>query len=87
MGKRKSLRHENAFRTMTPAHIREPRDTGYVEVAFLESARFYRLFKRNPMYHQIVKVLRDAITEKRAVQVRCTSFEGDSLAEVQDRKL
>jgi hypothetical protein len=39
------------------------------------------------MYHQIVKVLRDAITEKRAVQVRCTSFEGDSLAEVQDRKL
>jgi len=87
MGKPKSQRHENAFRTMTPAHIREARDTDYVEVAFLESARIYRLFKRNPMHHQIVKVLRDAITKKRAVQVRCTAFESDALAEVRDRKL
>jgi hypothetical protein len=87
MGKPKSQRHENVFRTMTPAHIREPRETEYIEVAFLESARFYRLFKRNPMYHQIVKVLRDAITKKRAVRVRCMSFESDELAEVQDQKL
>ena len=87
MGKPKSLRHANAFRTMTPVHIREPRNTDYVEIAFVQSARFYRLFKSNPMYHQIAKVLRDAITKKRAVQIRCTSFESDVLAEVQDRKL
>jgi len=87
MGKPKSQRHENAFRTMTPAHIREPRETDYVEFAFLESARFYRLFNRNPMCHQIVEVLRDAIAKKRAAQVRCTSFESDTLVEVQDRKL
>ena len=87
MGKPESQKHENVFRTMTPAHIREPPNVDYVEVAFLESARFYRLFKRNPMYHQIVKMLRDAISKKRAVQVRCTSFESDVLAEVQVQKL
>lgn len=72
---------------MTPAHIREPPDADYVEVVFLESARFYRLFKTNPMYQQILKMLRDAVTKKRAVQVRCTSSESDVLAEVQDQKL
>ena len=87
MGKLKLQRHETVFRAMTPAHIREPREADYVEVAFLESARFYRLFKGNPIYHEIVKVLRDAIAKKRAVRVRCTSFESDTLVEVQDRKL
>jgi len=87
MGKPDSQRHENVFRAMTPAHIREPPDADYVEVAFLESARFYRLFKRNPTYHQIVKMLRDAVAKKRAVQVRCTSSESDVLAEVQVQKL
>lgn len=87
MGKPESHSHENVFRTMTPAHIREPPKADYVEVVFLESARFYRLFKRNPMYHQILKMLRDAVSQRRAVQVRCTSFESDVLAEVQDQKL
>lgn len=72
---------------MTPAHIREPQESDYLNVAFLESARFYRVFKRNPMYHQIVKLLRDAITRKRAVQVRCTSLESDTVEEVQEQKL
>jgi hypothetical protein len=84
MGKPEAQRHENVFRTMTPAHVREPPDADYVEVAFLESARFYRLFKKNPMYQQIVKALRDAVSKKRAVQVRCTSFESNVLAKVQD---
>ena len=87
MGKPESQRHENVFRTMTPAHVREPPEADYVEVVFLESARFYRLFKTNPMYQQILKMLRDAVTKKRAVQVRCTSSESDVLAEVQDQKL
>ena len=84
MGKPKSQRHETVFRAMTPVHIREPREADYVEVAFLESARFYRLSKRNPIYHQIVKLLRDAIAKKRALQVRCTSPESNAIAEVRD---
>jgi len=53
----------------------------------MEYAHYYSLFKGNTIYHEIVKVLRDAIAKKRAVQVRCTSFESDTLVEVQDRKL
>jgi hypothetical protein len=84
MGKPKSQRHETVFRGMTPVHIREPREADYLEVAFLESARFYRLSKRNPIYHQIVKLLRDAIGKKRALQVRCASAESDMIVEVRD---
>lgn len=87
MGKPESQKHPHVFRTMTPAHIREPPEADYVEVVFLESARFYRLFKRNPIYQQILKMLRDAVSQKRAVQVRCTSFESNVLAEVEDQKL
>jgi hypothetical protein len=84
MGKPKTQRHETVFRAMTPTHIREPREADYVEVVFLESARFYRLYKRNPIYHQIVKLLRDAIAKKRALQVRCMSPESNAIAEVLD---
>ena len=84
MGKPKSQRHETLFRAMTPVHIRESREADYLEVAFLESARFYRLSKRNPIYHQIVKLLRDAIAKKRALQVHCTSPESNAIAEVRD---
>jgi hypothetical protein len=86
MAKPESQRHERSvFRAMTPAHIREPQEADYVEVVFLESARFYRLFKKNPIYHEIVKLLRVAIAEKRALQVRCASLESDAIVEVQDR--
>ena len=84
MGKPKLQRHETVFRAMTPVHIREPRGADYVEVAFLESARFYRLSRRNPIYHQIVKLLRDAIPKKRALQVRCTPLKSNAIAEVRD---
>ena len=76
---------KRVFRAMTPAHIREPREADYVEVVFLESARFYRLLKSNPMYEHIVTLLRDAIAKKRALLARCTSPESDTIAEVQDR--
>lgn len=85
MGKAESQRYEKrVFRAMTPAHIREPPEADYVEIVFLQSARFYRLFKKNPIYHQIVKVLRDAIAKKQAVQVLCTSPESDTIVDIQD---
>jgi hypothetical protein len=86
MGRPDSPKHDKrVFRAMTPAHIREPREADYVEVVFLESARFYRLLKSNPMYEHIVTLLRDAIGKKRALLVRCTSPESDTIVEVQDR--
>jgi hypothetical protein len=84
MGKPEPQRDaKRVFRAMTPAHIRESQGADYVEVVFLESARFYKLSKRNPIYYRIVKLLRDAIAKKRALQVRCTSPESNAIAEVQ----
>lgn len=86
MGRPDSPKHDKrVFRAMTPAYIREPREADYVEVVFLESARFYRLLKSNRMYEHIVTLLRDAIAKKRALVVRCTSPESDTIVEVQDR--
>jgi hypothetical protein len=88
MGKPESQKHEKrVFLAMTPAHIRESERADYVEVVFLESARFYRLFKKNPAYHEIVKLLRHAIAKKRALQVRCMSPESNAIAEVRGLKL
>ena len=70
---------------MTPANIREPREADYVEMVFLESARFYRLLKSNPMYEHIVTLLRDAIAKKRALLVRCTTPEDNTIVEIQDQ--
>jgi len=65
MGRPDSPKHDKrVFRAMTPAYIREPREADYVEVVFLESARFYRLLESNPMYEHIVTLLRDAIAKK-----------------------
>jgi hypothetical protein len=86
MGEPDSQKSEKGpFRSMTPAHIREPKEADYVEVVFLESARFYRLFKKSPIYHQVMKLLRDAIAKKLVVQVRCASDESNAIVEVQDR--
>jgi hypothetical protein len=74
---------ERGFRAMTPAHVREPPATDYVEVVFLESARFYKLFKKNPAFNQIVNLLRDAMNENHTVQIRCTSPHGDVIEEVE----
>ena len=85
MGTADSASHEKRIlRAMTPAHIREPREADYVEVLFLESARFYKLFKRNPSYEHIVTVLRDAVAKKCALLVRCTTPEDNTIVEIQD---
>ena len=42
---------------MTVANIRKGEDDDFVEVLFLESARFYRLLKKNPAYDTILRKL------------------------------
>lgn len=58
-----------AFREMTAAHVREIPGAEFTEVMFLESARIYKLSKKNPTYEEILKRLREAIAKKRAVRV------------------
>ncbi len=76
-------REKRVFRAMTPAHIREPQGADYIDVVFLESARFYKLLKKNPAYDAIVRLLRECISHKRPLQVRCASPESDVIEEVQ----
>lgn len=48
--------------------------TDGVDVVFLESARFYRVFGKNPAFDSLVAKLRDAIEKDIAVEVRTASI-------------
>jgi hypothetical protein len=73
------------YRDMTVAHIREPSDADYAHVAFLESARFYRLSKRRPKYTAILGLLRDAQSTGRALSIGCESLDSDLIEDVRER--
>lgn len=70
------------FREMTVAHIREREGPEYVQVLFLESARFYKLPKGHPSFEEILVQLRDAMTKRRVVQVGLASPDGDVIEDV-----
>lgn len=56
------------IRLMTPAHVRVGEE---VEVAFLESARFYRLLSDNPQFDRILDLLRRGAHEGIALRIGC----------------
>ncbi len=64
---------------MRVAHIRKQRGPGFVEVIFLESARFYKLLGNNPAYEEILQLLRDAMKKGRVVKVEVASPDSDIL--------
>jgi len=76
-------RGKPSYREMTVAHIREQEGRPYVEVVFLESARFYRLNVKCRDYAEILGRLRAALAEGRAVKVRCASPDSDLIEDVQ----
>lgn len=71
------------YREMRVAQIREQKGAEYIEVAFLESARFYRLTTKNPRYDEILRRLRDAMAKGHVLKVRCASQDSDLIEEVQ----
>lgn len=71
------------YREMTVAHIREQEGADSVEVVFLESARFYRLLKKNPAYDEVLKRLRDGMAKGHVLKVRFASEESDIIEGVQ----
>jgi hypothetical protein len=58
---------------MTVALIREPKVADAVEVAFSESARFYRLLRANVEFERILTTLREANENKQPVRVMMES--------------
>ena len=75
---------DRLWRTMTVAQIRPGNGAPYSEVVFLESARFYKLYRNNPRYDEILKNLRHALAKGRALKVRLASPEGDIVENVEE---
>lgn len=73
----------SVYREMTVALIRDHKDAAAIEVAFSESARFYRLSRQNPKFESILRRLREAKNKKRAVRVLLDLPEGDVIEDVQ----
>lgn len=69
-------------REMTVANIRRKEDDDFIEVVFLESARFYRLLKKNRAYRSIIRKLEEALSDGRPIRVGFVSVESDLIEEV-----
>ena len=73
------------YRVMTVALIRDPKQSNAVEVAFSESARFYRLLRANPKFENILTELREAKEKQRPVRVLMESLESNTINDVDAR--
>jgi hypothetical protein len=69
-------------RDMTVANIRRKEGADFVEVVFLESARFYRLKKENPSYDNILRNLENALSDAKPIKVGFESIESGVIEEV-----
>jgi predicted TIM-barrel fold metal-dependent hydrolase len=71
------------YREMTVALIREAPGTDIVQVAFSESARFYKLERKNPEFEEVLRELREAKEKGRAVRVLVNPPNGDVIEDAQ----
>lgn len=69
---------------MTLAQIRESEDVDHIEVVFLESARFYRLFRNNVDFDRLLGHLREAMTMRHPLRVGTTSIDSDTIEDIQE---
>lgn len=75
-------RRKRLYRALTVAQIRDPHRAGDLQVAFLESARFYRLPRTNPKFDEYLQLLRAAMTEGHALEVGLASLDSDIIEDV-----
>jgi hypothetical protein len=69
---------------MTVANVRERGGTDDTQIAFLESARFYRLSKLHPAYARTLNLLREAQASGRALKIGVASLDSDLIEDVRD---
>jgi len=72
----------SVWREMTPARVRERRGSDHADVAFLESARLYKLFRSHPRFADVVAQLRKAVSTQKAVRIRLAAVDSDVIDEV-----
>ena len=73
---------KHVYREMTVALIRDRKDA--VEVAFSESARFYKLPRQGPKFKKILRQLCEAKEKNRTVCVLVDFPEGDVIEDAQE---
>jgi len=71
------------YQEMTVALIRDRQDADSVQVAFSESARFYKLSRQNPKFADILGHLREAHEKKQAVRVLLSIPQGEVIEDVE----
>lgn len=76
--------NSSSYRQMTVAHLREQKGADHVEIVFLESARFYKLFRKNPQYDALLEQLRGDLKNGRGVLVRFTSPNSDIIEDIKE---
>jgi hypothetical protein len=69
-------------RPMTVAQIRRHEDRDYAQIAFLESARFYKLMEENPDFASILERLESARATGSVVDVALASVDSDVIENV-----
>lgn len=73
------------YREMTVANVRERGDVDDTQIAFLESARFYRLSKQHPGYAGTLIMLREAQKTGRVLSIGVASLDSDLIEDVRER--
>jgi len=71
------------YREMTVALIRDRKGTEAAEVAFSESARFYKLLRENPKFEAILKQLHESKEKQGAVRVLVDFPYGEVIEDVE----
>jgi hypothetical protein len=70
---------------MTVANVRERDGADHTQIAFLESARFYRLSKQHPAYARNLNLLREAQAARRTLSIGIASLDSDLIEDVRER--
>jgi hypothetical protein len=68
---------------MTVAQIRDSEGAPFVEVVFLESARFYKLYRNHPAFDDLLRVLRRGMATGNVVKVGFAAPESDVIEDVE----
>lgn len=70
------------YRDMTVANIRYPEGANFVEVVFLESARFFLLPKESGAYEVMLGKLEHALSNATPVRIGIDSIESNVIREI-----
>ena len=78
--------HHPSYREMTVVNIREQTGTDHIDIVFLESARFYKLYRDNPDFEQSLLLLQEAMTKGGVIDVGLVSSHSDIIQDVRNQR-